>query len=198
MSTKKEKKDDCKGKDYCTNSAREKKVIDFACFLNKRDTAHSKKKNNRRSEVLSNTKKKLLKAKIESLEEKDVYLNKEDYIPIQFVRNLFIKNDTVKKKQMPLNSKMSLNLMNINLHSNNQFNIFTEANSLIKFANFKSKFKLTESLSLSKNSSNIHSTYINLSNYVKDYLTKYLNLDMYSALNLERISKINPLFSSKK
>lgn len=71
--------------DLC--SSRDMTVVDFARFLNRRETTHIiKKKNCRRSEVSNKLMKKNFGAKLDALEDKDVDEYEEDYIPIKFVR----------------------------------------------------------------------------------------------------------------
>jgi hypothetical protein len=85
MSAIQENNEETYNDEHCLNSARDMKVVDFACFLNRRDTTHSKKKKERKSEVSNKIKNKLAHVRVENLEDKDVEDNDEDYVPIKFV-----------------------------------------------------------------------------------------------------------------
>lgn len=85
MTTKKNKTLEFNADDgHFLNSARDFSVVDFECFLNRRDARYSmKKKKFRRSDVF---KKKSFLSKLEALE-RDADVDEEDYIPINFVNN---------------------------------------------------------------------------------------------------------------
>lgn len=67
------------------NSARDMKVVDFACFLNRRDTTHSKKKKERKSEV-NKLKVRFGQNKADYPDDNNQEEYEEDYIPVKFVR----------------------------------------------------------------------------------------------------------------
>ena len=53
-------------------SARDMKVIDFACFLNRRETINtSKRRNERKSEVSNKIQNKLKRVRLDALEDRD-------------------------------------------------------------------------------------------------------------------------------
>jgi hypothetical protein len=67
-------------------SARDMKVIDFACFLNKRETlVSSKKKKERKSEVSIKIQNKLKQARLDTLEDKDFEEGQDNCTPLKMV-----------------------------------------------------------------------------------------------------------------
>ena len=76
-------KDDIDAASAGMNSARDMKVVDFNCFLNRRET-QSKKRKERKSEYRSKFKNNL--NKMGSIEDKDIERPSDEYIPVIFVK----------------------------------------------------------------------------------------------------------------
>lgn len=67
-------------------SARDLKVIDFACFLNKRETVNStKRRNERKSEVSTKIQNKLKRVRLDALEDKDYDEMQDNYSQFKMV-----------------------------------------------------------------------------------------------------------------
>ena len=157
------------GEDHSLNSARDIKVVNFACFINKKETIQNKKKKERKSEMTTKTRIK----QYNNMSERDLEDEDDDYIPIKFVSILLNQDDKSdnNKKVKPTSSKYKLNLNKITYCNNPLQKSFNDSNNAKSCNNNRFKF-FESSITSGKNKSN------HVSNFVQEHLSKHLNTEL--------------------